>query len=82
MSSIFSRPFWKATAERATSTGAQTALLAWGGGTLPAVSLPWWTVPAAFGGGMVLGVLKCLIADTVTDGNGPGFTDAEETRRP
>lgn len=80
--SIWTRGFWKAVAERALSTGAQTALLAWGGGTLPAVSLPWWTVPAAFGGGVALGVLKGLIAERVTGGNGPGFTDAETTTNP
>lgn len=73
---IWSKAFWKATAERALSTGAQAALLAWGGGTLPAVSLPWWTVPAAFGGGAVLGVLKGLAVNAVT-GDGPGLTDAE-----
>ena len=76
-SSIWSRTFWKATAERAVSSGAQFALLAWGGGTLPAVSLPWWTVPAAFAGGVVATTLKCLAASTRGDG-GPGFTSAEE----
>ncbi len=76
---IISRAFWRATAERSLSTGAQAALLAWGGGTLPNVSLPWWTVPAAFGGGVVVAALKCMIADRVTGGDGPGFTDAERT---
>lgn len=74
---IWSRQFWKATAERALSTGAQAALLAWGGGTLPSVSLPWWTVPAAFLGGAGLGVLKCLIASGTGDDVTPSFTDAE-----
>lgn len=74
---IWTRTFWKATAERAIATGAQAALLAWGGGVLPSVSLPWWTIPAAFGGGMVLGLLKALVVNEVT-GNGPGLTDAEQ----
>jgi len=74
--SIWTRAFWKATAERAISTGAQAALLAWGGGALPAVSLPWWTVPAFFAGGAVLGALKGLTVNAVT-GDGPGLTDAE-----
>jgi len=73
---IWSRQFWKATAERALSTGAQAALLAWGGGTLPDVSLPWWTVPAAFAGGVALGVLKALAAGAAT-GDGPSLTNAE-----
>ena len=74
--SIWTAQFWKAAAERALSTGAQAALLAWGGGTLPDVSLPWWTVPAAFGGGAALGALKGLAVNAMT-GDGPGLTDAE-----
>ena len=78
---ILTRAFWRATAERALSTGAQAALLAWGGGTLPAVSLPWWTVPAFFGGGVVLSVLKCMAASTTTAAGTPSFTDAERLTR-
>lgn len=74
---IWTRTFWKAVAERSIATGAQAALLAWGGGTLPAVSLPWWTVPVAFAGGMVLGALKGIVVNEIT-GNGPGLTDAEQ----
>lgn len=74
--SIWTRAFWKATAERALSTGAQAALLAWGGGTLPSVSLPWWTVPAAFAGGAALGALKGIAVNGMT-GDGPGITSAE-----
>ena len=76
---IWSSEFWKATAERAISTGAQAALLAWGGGTLPDVSLPWWTVPAAFVGGVALGVLKAIGAAAAT-GDGPSLTSAEQLR--
>lgn len=74
---IWTATFWKAVAERALSTGAQAALLAWGGGALPTVSLPWWTVPAAFVGGMVLGVLKGIVVNEVT-GNGPGIGEVEQ----
>lgn len=76
---IFTRGFWAATAERAISTGAQAALLAWGGGILPDVSLPWWSIPAAFGGGLVLSVLKAVAANVAT-GDGPGITKAEIVR--
>ena len=51
-------------------------MLAWGGGTLPDVSLPWWTVPAAFVGGVALGVLKAIGAAAAT-GDGPSLTNAE-----
>jgi hypothetical protein len=77
MDSIWTRGFWTATAERSISTGAQAALLAWGGGTLPDVSLPWWTVLAAFAGGFVLAVLKALAVNQRT-GNGPGFGGIEQ----
>ena len=74
---MWTSAFWKAVAERALSTGAQAALLAWGGGALPDVSLPWWTVPVAFGGGVALGVLKALVVNEIT-GNGPGVGSAEQ----
>jgi hypothetical protein len=77
---ILTRAFWKATAERALSTGAQAALLAWGGGTLPDVSLPWWTVPAGFAGGFVATVLKCMIASTTSAAGTPSFTEAERLK--
>ncbi len=74
---FWTRAFWAATVERALSTGAQAALLAWGGGALPDVSLPWWTVPAAFGGGVALGLLKAIAVNQAT-GNGPGLGEAEQ----
>ena len=73
---IWTRAFWKAAAERALSTGAQAALLAWGGGTLPDVSLPWWSVPVAFLGGAALALLKGVAVNQVTR-DGPGLTKAE-----
>lgn len=79
---ILTRAFWKATTERALSTGAQAALLAWGGGTLPDVSLPWWTIPAFFAGGVGLAVLKCMAASTTSPTGTPSFTDAERLTRP
>jgi hypothetical protein len=73
---IFTRAFWVATRERAVSTAAQFAIGAWGGGALPDVSLPWWTVPAAAGAGAALTVLKCLAAAKVGN-DGPSLTSAE-----
>lgn len=78
---MFTKTFWRATLERALSTGAQAALLAWGGGFVPDVRLPWWTIPAAFAGGAVLSVLKGLAAHTIT-GTGPSMVDAEVLTRP
>ena len=69
--------FWKATAERAVSTAAQAALLAWGSGALPDVSLPWWTILTFAGGGFALSVLKALGASQLGNG-GPSLTSAEK----
>lgn len=74
---IWTRAFWRATGERMVSTAAQFALGAWGGGALPAVSLPWWTVPVAAAAGAGLTLLKCLAVNQVTH-DGPGLTDAEQ----
>jgi len=77
---IWSRAWWKATTERAVSTAAQAGLLAWGGGALPDVSLPWWTIPGAMGAGAALTVLKCLAASTAGTNTAPSFGDAEKLR--
>jgi hypothetical protein len=74
---IWSKAWWKATVERMVSTAAQFALAAWGGGTLPDVSLPWWTVPAAAMAGAALTLLKCLAASATGRFDSPSFGDAE-----
>ncbi len=74
---IWSKAWWKATSERMISTAAQFALGAWGGGTLPDVSLPWWTIPAAAGAGAVLTLMKCLAASSTGLTTAPSFGDAE-----
>lgn len=76
---IFTVGFWKATAERAISTGAQMVLWSWGAGTLPDVSLPWWTLPVAFLAGVALTTIKAVAANAAT-GDGPGATGAEVVR--
>lgn len=64
---MFTRKFWKDAAERAVSTAAQVGILAWGGGAVPDVSLPWWTIPVAMVGGAALSLLKSLGARKVGD---------------
>lgn len=74
---MFTAAFWRATNERAISTAAQFAITSWGGGLLPEVSLPWWTIPASAAAGYVLSVLKALAASRTGDG-GPSFNGAEK----
>lgn len=74
---FWTRAFWKATAERAISTGAQTAVAALTTSALPAVSLPWQAIAVASGLAALLSVLKSLAVNQAT-GNGPGLTTAEQ----
>jgi hypothetical protein len=68
--------FWKAAAERAISTAAQVALVGWGTGTLPQVSLPWWSLPSMALAGGVLSLIKSLAASQIGN-NGPSLTNSE-----
>lgn len=74
---IWTRAFWQAAGERAISTAAQVAIVAWGAGTLPDTSLPWWTVPAMAAAGGVLSILKSLAASQTGNG-GPSLTNSEK----
>jgi hypothetical protein len=75
---IWTSAWWKATGERMVSTAAQFALGAWGGGTLPDVSLPWWTIPVAALAGAALTLLKCLAATGLGRYSGPSLNDSEK----
>lgn len=77
MASIWTGEFWKATAERAISTAAQSALLVLGADAIDVISVSWLDVAGFAGGGAVLAILKSLAANAVT-GTGPSFTDAEQ----
>lgn len=77
---MFTAAFWRATNERALSTAAQAAIVAWGSGVLPDVSMPWWTIPASSAAGYVLSVLKAVAAVGAT-GDGPSLTNAERLPR-
>ena len=69
--SIWTGAFWKATAERAVSTAAQAAILAFGAEQFDAIAIPgseWLTVAGFAAGGALLSVLKALAAGA-GDGN-------------
>lgn len=77
---IWTRKFWQATAERAASTAAQSALLIIGAEQVNAISGVEWTTVGGFAlGGAALAVLKAVAASQV-GGPGPSLTDAETLR--
>jgi hypothetical protein len=68
--SIWTGAFWKATAERAVATAAQSALLAIGADQINALTLDWPTLGGFAAGGAVLSLLKSLGVNALT-GTGP-----------
>ena len=74
--SIWTRAFWKATAERAIATASQAAILTFGGDLFfNAIEADWATVGGAAAGGAILAVLKALAAwqFNIGTGNGPSW---------
>lgn len=69
--------FWKATAERAFKTAAQTLLLLIGAGTVGITELNWPELLGLTGTAALLSVLTS-VASGATDGN-PSATNAETT---
>ena len=72
---MFTLAFWRATAERAISTGAQSALLVLGADQINIIAVDWPTVAYFAGGGAALTVIKAL-AFGGKDGN-PSAINAE-----
>lgn len=77
---MFTLIFWKATAERAISTAAQSALLVLGADQINVVSVEWPAVLGFAAGGAVLTVLKSLLVGA-SDGN-PSTINAEKLAIP
>lgn len=77
---MWTRNFWKATAERAVSTAAQAAILVVGADQFNVISVDWPTVGGFAAGGAVLTILKSLAFGT-KDGN-PSAVNAEVTPEP
>lgn len=78
MSSIWTVDFWKATAERAISTAAQSGVsyLVVVGPVVNALAVDWGVFGGIAAGGAVLSVLKSLAVNGAT-GTGPSLTSAE-----
>ena len=77
-SSIYTAAFWKAAAERAVKTAAQSAILAVGADSFAANALTFdWVQMGGFAlGGLVLSILTS-VASGITTGGGPSATNSE-----
>jgi len=74
---IWTKKFWKAAAERAVKTAAQSALLVIGADQVNAVAVDWAEVGGFAAGGLVLSLLFSLASDALGPGAGPSATGAE-----
>lgn len=75
---LFSTAFWKDAAERAIKTGAQSILLALGGGVVDAFALDWRILAGAGLGGALLSLLTSIGSGAYTDGGTASLTKAVE----
>lgn len=79
---MFTLVFWKATAERAIKTFAQSIILVWGADEM--FNLWEANVGEALGvgaGGFVLSVLTSVASGAATGTSGPSLTNSEITRK-
>lgn len=72
---MFTKAFWVATAERAVSTAAQSAILVLGAEQINAITADWHDVAGFAAGGFALAVLKALVAANVGSNTGPSFAN-------
>ena len=68
--------FWKAAAERAVKTAAQTALATLGASAFDVLTVDWQAVASVSAGGAILSLLTSVASSKVGN-DGPSVTDAE-----
>ena len=83
---MFTKAFWKAAAERAVKTAAQSAILVFGAEQVNAIAVDWLDVGGFAAGGFVLSLLTSLASSQFGPGDGPAAAgpevvlDAEQQR--
>ena len=78
--SIWSSAFWKATAERAIATAAQSAAAVLGTGAVGLLDIDAVAVLSVAGGGAVLSILKSIAATAATGSPSAGGGETLEPR--
>lgn len=78
---MWTKEFWKATAERAIKSAAQGPLVLWavGDGLLNALEIDWESAGGVALGMFILSVLSSLASGALNDTPGPSLTGAERT---
>ena len=76
MNTIFSGSFWRDATERASKSAAQAALLALGGGAANVLTLDWFTLGGAAGGGALLSLLTSLASAGIANRGTASLTTA------
>lgn len=74
---MFTVPFWKAAAERAVKTFAQTLVVLLGASAVDILAVDWPQALSLAAGAAVVSVLTSIASDAVTAQDGPSLTDAE-----
>lgn len=74
---MFTVPFWKAAAERAVKTFAQTLVVLLGASAVDILAVDWPQALSLAAGAAVVSVLTSIASDAATAQDGPSLTDAE-----
>lgn len=74
---MFTTAFWKAAAERAVKTFAQTLVVLLGAGAVDVLSIDWVKALSLSAGAALVSVLTSIGSDWVSKADGPSLTDAE-----
>lgn len=74
---MFTVPFWKAAAERAIKTFAQTLVVLLGAGRVDVLAIDWPQALSLSAGAALVSVLTSIGSDWVSAADGPSLTDAE-----
>ncbi len=74
-----SRKFWRAAAERAAKTAAQTLLVILGAGTVDVMSVGWKQALSLSAGAALLSVVTSVASTRVGDSDSPSLVSGDKT---